>query len=219
MFARVEIVENTIGIGVAPPKVERPKTSRTIQLQNSQTASIDGMVEPNHHLAWKKGNTWVMLVGGDLTGLPAPKQIAAAKLVFPVTRGHDKAAVKVGVSLLTAPIEAGKAFDFKMLGDVSSFAVVPKQPTSSDYSPPKEIEVDVSELEIGGALRVRDLALPRGVTTDVDPEEPVVIAAASTVAATLAAEEGALEGAEAEAAQAAAAAEGSAEASSSAEEG
>jgi large subunit ribosomal protein L25 len=84
---------------------------------------------------------------------------------------------------------------------------------------PQEIEVDVSELEIGGALRVRDLVLPRGVTTDVDPEEPVVIAAASTVAATLAAEEGAAEGAEAEVAEAAAAAEGSSEAGSSAEEG
>ncbi len=56
---------------------------------------------------------------------------------------------------------------------------------------PQEIGVDVSELEIGGALRVRDLVLPRGVTTEVDPEEPVVIAAASTVAAALAAEEAA----------------------------
>jgi large subunit ribosomal protein L25 len=81
---------------------------------------------------------------------------------------------------------------------------------------PQEITVDVSELEIGGALRVRDLALPRGVTTDVDPEEPVVIAAASSVAAALAAEEAAAEeaaeaaaeAAGAEAAEAAPAAEG-----------
>jgi large subunit ribosomal protein L25 len=58
---------------------------------------------------------------------------------------------------------------------------------------PQEIAVDVSELEIGGALRVRDLVLPAGVTTEVDPEEPVVIAAASTVAAALAAEEAAAE--------------------------
>jgi large subunit ribosomal protein L25 len=69
---------------------------------------------------------------------------------------------------------------------------------------PQEITVDVSDLEIGGALRVRDLALPRGVTADVDPEEPVVIAAASTVAAGLAAEDQAAEAA----AEAAGAAEG-----------
>jgi large subunit ribosomal protein L25 len=66
---------------------------------------------------------------------------------------------------------------------------------------PQEITVDVSDLEVGGAIRVRDLVLPEGVTTDLDPEEPVVIAAASTVAAEVAAEEAgegeAAEGAEA----------------------
>jgi large subunit ribosomal protein L25 len=61
---------------------------------------------------------------------------------------------------------------------------------------PQEIAVDVSGLEIGASLRVRDLVLPRGVTTDVDPDELVVIAAASTVAAALAAEAAAEEAAE-----------------------
>jgi large subunit ribosomal protein L25 len=78
---------------------------------------------------------------------------------------------------------------------------------------PQEISVDVSELEIGGALRVRDLVLPRGVSTEVDPEEPVVIAAASTVAAALAAEEAAAEGAAEVAATEAAEAAGEAPAS------
>lgn len=71
---------------------------------------------------------------------------------------------------------------------------------------PQEIAVDVSGLEIGASLRVRDLVLPGGVTTDVDPDEPVVIASASTVAAALAEAE---EGAEA-AAEGAEAAEGTA---------
>jgi large subunit ribosomal protein L25 len=88
---------------------------------------------------------------------------------------------------------------------------------------PQEIPVDVSELEIGGALRVRDLVLPPGVTTDVDPEEPVVIAAASTVAAALAAEEEAAEAAAeegaAEAAVASAAPSTASDGAASAEEG
>ena len=46
---------------------------------------------------------------------------------------------------------------------------------------PSEITLDVSEMDIGDALRVRDLVLPTGVTTDLDPDEPVVIAAASPV--------------------------------------
>ncbi|MGI8755839.1 MAG: 50S ribosomal protein L25 [Acidimicrobiales bacterium] len=47
---------------------------------------------------------------------------------------------------------------------------------------PNELTVDVSHLTIGDAIRVGDLTLPRGVTTDVDPEEAVVLAQVSTAA-------------------------------------
>ncbi|MGC8627694.1 MAG: 50S ribosomal protein L25 [Acidimicrobiales bacterium] len=56
---------------------------------------------------------------------------------------------------------------------------------------PSEIAVDVSGLAIGDVVRVKDLKLPAGVTTDLDPEEPVVIAVLSTVSATVAAQEAA----------------------------
>ena len=46
---------------------------------------------------------------------------------------------------------------------------------------PNEVTVDVSDLTIGGAIRVGDLLLPSGVETDVDPEEPVVIGQAAQV--------------------------------------
>ncbi len=45
-----------------------------------------------------------------------------------------------------------------------------------DASPtaiPNELEVDISALTIGDSIRVADIALPDGVTTDVDPEETV----------------------------------------------
>ena len=41
---------------------------------------------------------------------------------------------------------------------------------------PNELTVDVSELALGDTIRVGDLKLPAGVSTDVDPEEAVVIA-------------------------------------------
>jgi large subunit ribosomal protein L25 len=41
---------------------------------------------------------------------------------------------------------------------------------------PNVIEVDISDLAVGDAIRVGDLKLPTGVTTDVDPEEAIVIA-------------------------------------------
>jgi large subunit ribosomal protein L25 len=68
---------------------------------------------------------------------------------------------------------------------------------------PPTIEVDISELAIGDTIRVGDLKLPQGVSTEVDAEEAVVIGQPPQVtAADLVTE------AEAEAAEAAEAAEG-----------
>ena len=41
---------------------------------------------------------------------------------------------------------------------------------------PSGLTIDISELRIGDALRVSDIALPAGVTTHIDPEDPVVSA-------------------------------------------
>lgn len=41
---------------------------------------------------------------------------------------------------------------------------------------PGHLEVDVTEMEIGDTITVADIALPAGVTTDVDPESPVASA-------------------------------------------
>ena len=72
---------------------------------------------------------------------------------------------------------------------------------------PNELEVDISDLTVGDSIRVGDLALPVGVSTDVDPEDAVAVgtitrstleaiaeeeaAAAAAEAALLEAEEGA----------------------------
>lgn len=66
---------------------------------------------------------------------------------------------------------------------------------------PDQVVADISELEVGGAIRVADLPLPSGVRTEVDPEDPVVLGEmtrASMDAAAAAAEgEGGAEGGEA----------------------
>lgn len=41
---------------------------------------------------------------------------------------------------------------------------------------PAHLEIDISSLTIGDSIRVGDLKLPSGVTTDVDPDEAIVIA-------------------------------------------
>lgn len=54
---------------------------------------------------------------------------------------------------------------------------------------PPGLDVDISGMAVGDTLRVGDLKLPAGVTTDLDPEDPVVVATASTMAAEIAAED------------------------------
>jgi hypothetical protein len=38
---------------------------------------------------------------------------------------------------------------------------------------PNSLELDISEMTLDGELRVRDLVLPPGVTTDADPDDVV----------------------------------------------
>ena len=63
---------------------------------------------------------------------------------------------------------------------------------------PTELEVDISDLTVGDSIRVGDLALPVGVSTDMDPEEAVAVGTItrSTLEA-IAAEEAAAAAAEA----------------------
>jgi large subunit ribosomal protein L25 len=62
---------------------------------------------------------------------------------------------------------------------------------------PSSLEADISGLTIGGQVRVSDLTLPAGVTTDVDPDTPVAIGQPPRVVPEEPTEEGAEEGAEA----------------------
>jgi large subunit ribosomal protein L25 len=63
------------------------------------------------------------------------------------------------------------------------------QVNSKPEAIPDELTVDVSAMEIGDAIRVGDLDLPEGVSTDIDPEEVVVTAMVSRSTIEVAAEE------------------------------
>ena len=48
---------------------------------------------------------------------------------------------------------------------------------------PNELTIDISELDLGDTVRVGDLVLPAGAATEVDAEEPVLVASFNTAAA------------------------------------
>jgi hypothetical protein len=134
----------TVGIGSAPQKVERKTTTRKVPLAVSCCLSKDGQTADNHYLKWKEGETWVALATGELKDLPPAGRIAAARLVFPVARGHAKASTKVGVALLGASFEKGKPYDFKHLDELIGTAVIPRQPTDAAYDPPKTFAAEIT---------------------------------------------------------------------------
>ena len=134
----------TVGFTLPPQPKARKTSTRTIELLASHAVSQDGQALENHFIKWKQGETWVVLVSGALENLPPPKRIAAARLVFPVVRGHAKGATKAGVTLLNAPFEADKPYDFKDLGEVIGTATIPRQPADAAYDPPKTFAVDIT---------------------------------------------------------------------------
>lgn len=54
--------------------------------------------------------------------------------------------------------------------------------TATPSTVPSHIEVDLSELELDGAIRVKDLKLPKGVEATVDGEEPVAVGSTTRAA-------------------------------------
>jgi hypothetical protein len=103
--------------------------------------------------------------------LPPLKELASARLVVPVTRGHAKAPTKVGVMALgTAPVK-GQSYDFSGLGGVLATTIVPTLADDApSWSPPKEIALDVTRY-----LRSLQLASSkhRGFALRVIPDRSV----------------------------------------------
>jgi large subunit ribosomal protein L25 len=102
---------------------------------------------------------------------------------FVVVRRDEVVSVEVPIHLVGEALEVERA-DGLVEQSLHSLVVHAKP---GDI--PNDIEVDISELAIGEAIRVSDLKLPAGATTDVDPEEIVVAGQATRMGAETDAEE------------------------------
>lgn len=138
------------GIQAPPAKPVRLTKTVTIELTGHHFVTRSGMPANGNLLRWPKNNQEQVdpvayLVNGDLQNLPTLKALASARLVIPVARAHEKAPTKVGVTALATPITPGQPFDFARLGDIVATATVPQlSATDAEWSPPKEIRLDVT---------------------------------------------------------------------------
>ena len=154
---------NPLLTGTQPPPAKpiRPVKTRTIELNPSHFVSKTGEVLTSNFLKWPKNDkekvdAIAFLIGGELGELPALKDLAAARLVFPATRSHQEAPTKIGVTGLRTTFKPNQPYDFSKLGDVLGTAIVPTLADDApSWSPAKEFKLDVTRhirsILIGGA--------------------------------------------------------------------
>ncbi len=168
----LKTLPNPFMVGTQPPpkRAAREVKTSAIELQAGPFVSKTGAAVSSDFIKWPKNaaeegkvESIAFLIGGELKALPAQKDLAGARLVFPAIRGHESAPTKVGAVALKAPFEAGKNFDFANLGDVLGTVTVPKWDTAGkDWSPAKEFKIDVTRLVrsvIAGEAKFQGLAL------------------------------------------------------------
>ena len=145
-------------------------------------------------------NTIISLAGG---GSLAGKQVLVRELQRDPVRGEylhaDLYTVDVTIKVdVSVPIHiTGKATGVELGGGVLDQALRELELTCLPLAIPKEIVIDVTNVELGQVLHVRDIALPAGVELRSDADLSVV----SVVAASKTEEELPTEGEEAEEAE------------------
>ncbi|MGH9105073.1 MAG: 50S ribosomal protein L25 [Acidimicrobiales bacterium] len=127
----------------------------------------------NQVLTLEAGGSTHMVLARQLQRHPVKRTVAHVD--FQVVRSDEVVSAEVPVVVL------GTATRVELERGVIEHPLSSLTIRATPERIPQEITVDVTQLEIGSAIRVRDLHLPEGVTTEVDPEEPVVVAAAARV--------------------------------------
>jgi large subunit ribosomal protein L25 len=120
-------------------------------------------------------NTLLSLRAGDATYLAIarvlqrhPVRGTVTHIDFQIVRRDEVISADVAITLIGEAIAVhnGDGLVDQQLFTLPVKATPAKIPTS--------VEIDISDLQIGGVIRVADLSLPEGAITDLDGEVPVV---------------------------------------------
>jgi large subunit ribosomal protein L25 len=163
--------------------------------------ALSGESGTNALLSLNAGDQTYLTMARDLQRHPVRHTVLHVDFV--IVRRDEVIAAEVPVTLVGDALEVqhGDGMVDQQLFTLSVHALPADIPTV--------VEVDVTDLVIGGSVRVSDLVLPEGVTTDVDGDSAVVVGQPPRVAVEPTEE---VEGAEGEGVAAEGAADASAEA-------
>lgn len=141
------------GHGSEPMHLALPGHETFLIIRHSRNAVIELELEGDNQLALVK----------DVQINPVIREIEHIDLIL-VRKGEK---VLVNVPVVTEGESAP--------GTIHSVETMELAVTASATNIPEEITVSIEGLEDGTVVRVGDLELPEGVTTEVDPESPVVV--------------------------------------------
>jgi large subunit ribosomal protein L25 len=129
--------------------------------------ALNGEAGANQLLSLNTGAETFLTLARDMQRHPVAQTVTHVDFI--IVRRDEVIAADVPVILVGEALEVhhGDGLVDQQMFTLSINAVPAAIPTS--------IEVDVSALTIGDAIRVSDVALPSGVTTDVDPDSAVAI--------------------------------------------
>ena len=140
------------GHGDAPLHVDLPGHELFLAVRGQKNALVELVIEGKKHLALVK----------EVQRHPVSRNLLHAD--FLAVKAGELVDVEVPVSIVGEPAPGTQHTQ-------EEFALLVKAPATSI---PESIEVDITGVEAGTAVRVADVAFPKGVVSELDPETVVV---------------------------------------------
>ena len=105
-----------------------------------------------------------------------PVRNTVAHIDFLVVNRNEEITAEVPVNFV------GEAAKVTKMGGIVEHQLTSIAIKATAATLPAHIDVDLSELELDGAIRIGDINLPNGVTTELDAGEPIVVGRLSRAA-------------------------------------
>jgi large subunit ribosomal protein L25 len=151
------------GVAATPITVEARALRAVLSTDAGTNVVVELDVDGTHHLAMAK----------DIQRHPVRGTVAHVD--FLVVNRDEIVTVDIPVNLV------GESAEIRHAGGTVSHELFSLTARCTPDRIPTGIDVDISGLTIGSAIRVSDLVLPPGVTTEVDPETPIAVGHAAVV--------------------------------------
>ena len=147
--------------GTGPTRSRSPWRRRELRI------ALNGEAGANQLLSLETGSTTYLALAREMQRHPVAQTVTHVD--FQIVGRDEVIAADVPIVLVGEALEVHHGDG---LVDQQMFTLAIK---ARPADIPTSLEVDISELTIGAQLRISDLTMPAGVTTDIDPETAIAI--------------------------------------------